>query len=383
MRGRWLRAAARSALDVARALLARPDEVMLETGAGGELVVARLRQVLAALLLALPLVNALGGGGVQETMIGLGGAVFVNAFALLWLALARRKRQFRWLPYATSAFDVGATTLVLIVLALYHVPAGLNSLIVWCGYVLAILLTALRSDGRVTLFAGALAIVQYGLLVLAVFALVPSPERLLSADYGAVTPAGQGQRLLLLAMVTLIVAMVVYRMQRLIELSGTDGLTRLPNRAWLQYRAPRLFDSVRREGDSLTVALIDLDHFKRINDHHGHHAGDRALRHAASVLRELAEPGEWPVRLHGAEFVLLLRKPLGTAWERVDAIRRAVGERPFEPERGADSWPLSFSAGLASYPHDGDDLPRLLRRAGDRLQHAKLHGRNRVVARDA
>lgn len=368
--------------EVVAALLARPDEIMLEIGAGGELLVARLRAALAAMLLLLPLANALGGGGINETMIGLGGALFVNIFAQLWLSLARRRRLFRWLPFASSAFDVTTTTLVLVALAANHLPAGLNSLIVWCGYVLAILLTALRSDGRIALFAGALAIGQYGLLVLAVFAMATSPEQLLSSDYGSVTLGSQAQRVVLLMMFTLITAMVVYRMQRLVEMSGTDGLTRLPNRTWLLHRIPRLFDSVRHDGDSLTLALIDLDHFKRINDAHGHHAGDRALRHVVAVLRELAEPGEWLVRIGGEEFVLLLRKPIGTAWERVDAIRRALGERPFEPERGADSMPLSFSAGLAGFPHEGSDLSRLLRRADGRLQQAKLQGRNKVVARD-
>jgi two-component system cell cycle response regulator len=334
------------------------------------------------MLLLLPLANALGGGGINETMIGLGGALVVNVFAQVWLSLARRRRLYRGLPFASSAFDVTATTLVLVALAANHLPAGLNSLIVWCGYILAILLTALRSDGRIALFAGSLAIGQYGLLVLAVFALASSPEQLLSSDYGSVTPGSQVQRLVLLMMFTLITAMVVYRMQRLVELSGTDGLTRLPNRTWLLHRVPRLFDSVRHDGDSLTLALIDLDHFKRINDAHGHHAGDRALRHVVAVLRELAEPGEWLVRIGGEEFVLLLRKPIGTAWERVDAIRRALGERPFQPERGADAMPLSFSAGLAGFPHEGSDLSRLLRRADGRLQQAKLQGRNKVVARD-
>ena len=91
-------------------------------------------------------------------MIGLGGAVFVNVFAQVWLALARRRRQHRWLPFASAAFDVTTATLVLVVLAFNHLPSGLNSMVVWCGYLLAIVLTALRSDGRVTLFAGALAL---------------------------------------------------------------------------------------------------------------------------------------------------------------------------------------------------------------------------------
>ena len=369
--------------EIATALMARPDEILLEVGAGGELLVARLRAVIAVALLMLPLINAAGGGGVRETMIGVGGAGVINIFAQVWVGRARRTRQLPWLPFVTTAYDVSVTTLILVVLAFHHLPAALNSLIVWCGYVLAILLTALRSDGRVTVFAGALAVAQYATLVLAVFAIASSPEQLLSTDYGAVTMASQGQRLVLLMIVTLITAMVVYRMQRLVEMSGTDGLTRLPNRIWLQHRVPRLFDHIRENGGSLTLALIDLDHFKRINDNNGHHAGDRALRHVVSALRDQAEPGEWLVRLGGEEFVMLLRKPLGTAWERVDAIRQVVAERPFEVERGAEPMQLTFSAGLVGYPHEGLDLSNLLRRADHRLRLAKRQGRNRVIARDS
>ena len=106
--------------DIASALLERPDEVMLEVGAGGELLVARLRVAVAALLLLLPLLNALTGGTINETMIGLAGVVFVNIFAQVWLALARQKRRFAWLPYASGAYDVTATTLVLVLLAFNH-----------------------------------------------------------------------------------------------------------------------------------------------------------------------------------------------------------------------------------------------------------------------
>ena len=74
--------------DVVDAMFARPDEVMLEVGAGGELLVARLRVIVSAMLLLLPLANALSGGTVNETLIGLGGAIFVNLFAQVWLAPA-------------------------------------------------------------------------------------------------------------------------------------------------------------------------------------------------------------------------------------------------------------------------------------------------------
>lgn len=369
--------------DKVTTLLGRPDEVLLDVGAGGELLVARIRVICAAMLLLLPLANILGGGSLTETVVGLTGAICVNAFALAWLQLARRKRQYRWLSFATAGFDVTATTLVLALLCLNHLPAGLNSLVVWCGYLLAIMLTALRGDGRTTLFAGGLALVQYGLFNAVVFASVTSPEQLVSGVYGIVTAGGQIQRMLLLAIVTVITAVLVYRMQRLVELSGTDGLTRLPNRTWLLHRMPPLLEAAEQDGTSLSLGLIDLDHFQRINDEAGHHAGDRALRHVVSVFQGLAEHEEWLVRLGGEEFVLVMPQPAGTAWERLDTIRRALAEHPFDPERGAfEPIRITFSAGIVASPQDGRDLSQLLRRADERLKIAKRGGRNRVVARD-
>ena len=368
--------------EVVAALLARPDEIMLEVGAGGELLVARLRAVIAGLLLLLPLSNALGGGSIDETLIGLAGVVFINLFAQTWLVLARRRRRVLWLPFATAAFDVTATSLILLMLANHHLPAGLNSVVVWCGYVLAILLTALRNDGRTTLFAGGLALVQYGVIVAVLLLGADSPERLISSDYGTPTVGNQAQRLILLAIVTVITAMVVYRLQRLVEMSGTDGLTGLPNRTWLLHRMPHLVDAVEHEGGSLTLALLNMDHFRRINDEIGHRAGDRALRHVVGTITRITDEREWLVRLRGEEFVLVLRKPVGTAWERVDALRRLVSAAPFEPERGADPVHLTFSAGIVGYPNDGHDLSALLRNADRRLQTAKREGRDRVVARE-
>jgi len=377
-----VQAFARHIVDTLRLMFAQPDEVMLEVGSGGELIVARLRAVIALMLLLLPLINASGGGSVRETLIGLGGAVLVNIFAQVWLALAHRQRRHRWLPFASSAFDVTSATLVLMVLSYNHLPSGLNSMVVWCGYLLAIVLTALRGDVRVTVFAGGLALLEYALLATVAIASASSPEQLISADYGAVTFGTQVQRLLLLAITILITAMVTFRMQRIVEMSGTDGLTGLPNRVWLLHRVPRVMDAVHHDGSSLSLALIDLDNFKRVNDEAGHRTGDRALKHVVSILREAAEPGESLVRIGGQEFVLLMRKPTGAAWERVDFLRRQLLQRPFEPERGGEPFRLSISAGIATYPQEGADLSRLLRRADQRLQEAKRDGRNRVVARD-
>lgn len=365
-----------------KTLLARPDEIMLEVGAGGELVVARLRAALSLLILIMPLVGMMVGSPIDESLIGLGAAVFVIVVSQIWLALARSRQRYPWLPYATGTYDITSTTMVLALLSMGELPAGLNSMVVWGFYPLGIAMTALRNDGRLVLYVGLLSIVQYGSLIWAVLAAAQSPEHLLSIEYGAVTMANQIQRLMLLALTTIIVSTVVYRMQRLVEMSGTDGLTQLPNRTWLLHRMPRLFDAARHDGATLTLALIDIDYFKRINDEVGHLAGDRALRHVVGVLTGLIGPDEWLIRLGGEEFVLVLRKPIGSAWERVDNLRRAVAESRFVAERGSEPQRITFSAGLAGFPNDGSDTSALLKRADRRLQQAKREGRNRVVARD-
>ena len=369
--------------DFGRRLLARPDALMLELGAGGELLVSQMRAALAMLLPLLPLINVIGGGKLRESMIGLLGAVFAIVMSQVWLALARQRGRYRWLPWLTTTYDVSTTTLVLALLAWESPVIGLNSMVVWVFYLVAICMTALRNDGRLTLYTGALAMLQYALLSACIFALVDSPDQLASIDYGTATPANQVQRLVLIAIVTVIAATIVYRMQKLVDMSGTDGLTGLPNRTWLVHRFPAMLGDIRASGTSLSACLIDLDYFKRINDEVGHLAGDRALRHVVDVLREHVQDDECLARLGGEEFAFLMRQPIGRAWERLEAMRRAVASRPFLPEPGHDPMRLTFSAGIASWPQDGADLSALLRCADARLHQAKREGRNRVMARDA
>jgi two-component system cell cycle response regulator len=371
--------------DLLRTLFSRPDEVMLDLGAGGELLVARVRATLSALTLLLPLVALIGNAGAgsaTELMIGLGAAVFINVCAQIWLALAGHRRRHGWLPFATTTYDVTTTTVVVGLLHFSDPVAPFNSMVVWCFYLFSIGMTALRNDGRLTLYAGGMAVLQYGLLVVLLYTGADSPEQLVSVDYGTVSIGGQVERLVLMLLMTLLTATMVYRMQRLIESSGSDGLTGLPNRAWLVQRMPRILETVREEGESLTLALLDLDDFKRINVDYGHLAGDRAIRHVAGSMREILRPKERLVRIGGQEFVVLLRCPIGNAWERLDRLRHLMAERPFVPERGGDPLQITFSGGLAAYPSDGGDVSSLLRSADRRLQAAKQQGCNRVVARD-
>lgn len=363
-------------------VMARPDSIVLELGAGGELLVSRLRLVFAALLLILPLANILTGGGLGETLAGLAGAILINLLSLLWLLLARDPRRYPWLPFVTTGFDVSVVTLVLGLLSWQDPAAGLNSTVVWCCYALAIMFTALRGDGRASVFAGLLAILQYGGLLAVVVASAGSAEQLISSDYGIVHVGSQLQRLVLLAILTAVTAVIASRTQRLVLASGHDRLTGLPNRTWLVHQGPLLLAEARSQGGSLSVALVNVDGLGRINEQEGDHAGDRALCHVVDIVRGMAGRDDRLVRLGGDELVAVMPQPAGTAWERIDAAKRELTSRSFVVGRGGGRVYLSFSAGIACSPADGLSMADLLRRADRRLRQAKLEGGNRVIARD-
>lgn len=354
--------------DLHRSLAERPDELMQEVGAGGELLAARLRLMLAVLLVLLPLLHFLLHGNDHGSIDALIGGSMVLLASLGWLKLAQRPRRHRWLPLASSCFDVLLATVAVLLIGHSPPASELEAMVFWAGYPLALIGTALRNDARVTLLAGALA------------ALTPLASPLLGDTRPPLAAASQA---LILALLTLVVAVLVFRTQRLLQMAGSDGLTGLPNRSFLTHRVPGLLAEARADGQTLTLALIDLDHFRRVNEDFGHLVGDRALRHVVETLQLELGRDEPLLRVGGEEFVLLLRRPLGAAWERVDALRRRLLARPFLPEPGAEAIPLSFSAGLASMPQDANHLSDLMKRADQRVTLAKRMGRNRVMARDS
>jgi len=363
--------------DTLRRMLAPPDEVMRELGARGERLVARARLLACVLALPLPLLAAASGWGMGWILASLAGTVLANAMALLWLVLARGRR--RWLAWATTGWDLGLVTALVALLALRDAAAAPGTLAAWPLYLLVVWATALRGDSRLPLFAGALAMLAH-LLLAALHARQAVPE-LLSGTTG--TGIGsEALRLALLAASAALAVAVVRRMQALVAASGQDGLTGLPNRAWLLQRMPHVFAGARNSGASLTLVLLDIDRFKRVNDEAGHQAGDRALRHIASTMSGMLDENESLARIGGQEFVMVLHCPVGSAWERLDRLRRTLVERPFLPERGRDAFAFTFSAGLAAWPQDGGTTSALLGRADRRLKAAKASGGNRIVARD-
>ena len=153
-----------------------------------------------------------------------------------------------------------------------------------------------------------------------------------------------------------------------------DALTRLPNRRALFEQGAAVLQRAHREGRDMALLMCDLDWFKRINDEHGHDAGDRVLALFADVLRARVRVGDLCARIGGEEFVVLAPDlgPLGTQ-DLADRIRRALAERA----SGAVGR-LSVSIGIACASVDGHDLDRLLASADRALYDAKAAGRDCV-----
>ena len=159
-----------------------------------------------------------------------------------------------------------------------------------------------------------------------------------------------------------------------------DHLTGLPNRRAFEHRYSSEFAHARDAGDQLAVAFCDIDNFKRINDEHGHDAGDRVLRNVAAALSRISDDRCYVARHGGEEFVVLLRgRSLHQAWELLDDARAALAERRMINR--ANDLPIgkvTFSAGIADVFAFTD--PRAALRAADRaLYRAKAEGRNRVT----
>jgi len=158
------------------------------------------------------------------------------------------------------------------------------------------------------------------------------------------------------------------------NLTWRDSLTGLWNRRWFFDRGAKELEAAAVDGWPLSIAMIDLDDFKKVNDTHGHAAGDRALRHVAQQLRDLCQDGDLAARIGGEEFVLLTRRSGEAAQRHLDALRARVASTPVDFEGTAI--PLTISIGSAQ---GGGDLDALLRDADEALYQAKGGGRNRVV----
>ena len=166
------------------------------------------------------------------------------------------------------------------------------------------------------------------------------------------------------------------------QAASTDYLTGLANRRTVAQAGTQAFALARREGGRLSLAVLDVDHFKRINDQHGHDAGDLALKYLAEKLLAACEENDLTGRLGGEEFILLWQgadatRALRSAERLQDALRAQplrIGDAPIA---------LTVSIGIAVLDDSQADFDELLRQADRALYAAKAEGRDRVMMASA
>ncbi|MCA9689074.1 MAG: diguanylate cyclase [Myxococcales bacterium] len=161
----------------------------------------------------------------------------------------------------------------------------------------------------------------------------------------------------------------------------TDGLTGLTNHRAFQERLATLHALAERSRQRFSLILTDIDHFKQVNDTHGHPVGDAVLKRVAAVLRGRSRKVDIVARYGGEEFVLVLPDTDAAGAELfANELREEVAAQTMTGDAGP--FKVTISMGIASYPDDAEDRRELIERADQALYHCKRNGRNCVIRHD-
>ncbi len=163
--------------------------------------------------------------------------------------------------------------------------------------------------------------------------------------------------------------------------SLTDPVTLIPNRQFFDDSIKSLFHNARDHGHALSLLMLDIDHFKKVNDKHGHQIGDFVLRAVAAKIRGLVRADDIAARYGGEEFVVIIpQQPLTVAKMLAERIRSAIEAADIKMRsNGTSLGRVSISIGVAQL-RETEGIEDLIRRADQCLYAAKRAGRNRVVA---
>lgn len=172
--------------------------------------------------------------------------------------------------------------------------------------------------------------------------------------------------------------------QNTIEMAVTDGLTGLHNRRYLDSHLATLFDKAKAKQSHLSTIMCDIDHFKLVNDTHGHDVGDEVIQEFAERLKKCVRGVDLASRYGGEEFVVVMPDTdVALASIVAERIRASIADHPFIVEKGAKQLAITVSVGVSSIAEDDEEPKRLLKRADIGLYTAKKNGRNQVISEAA
>jgi len=169
--------------------------------------------------------------------------------------------------------------------------------------------------------------------------------------------------------------------QQSIEMAITDALTGLYNRRYMESHLTTLVEQAALRGKPLTALVLDIDHFKAINDTYGRDAGDDVLREFATRVRKSIRGIDLACRYGGEEFVIVMPETdMAVATIVAERLRRRIASEPFSIQQGARAIEVTISIGIATLDAAADSAAAILKRADQALYRAKRDGRNRVAA---
>lgn len=177
--------------------------------------------------------------------------------------------------------------------------------------------------------------------------------------------------------IIVLVSLVVHSYEKRLETAAmTDSLTGISNRLAFEISLDKTIALMEKEKRECSALLIDIDHFKRVNDDYDHFVGDAVIRHVTSEIKRNIRESDFFGRWGGEEFIVLLRDAgIDDAYRQAERLRRAVKDKPYIHEDNQIL--VTISIGIAQYLH-GESEEKLLFRADQALYHAKENGRDRT-----
>jgi two-component system cell cycle response regulator len=169
-----------------------------------------------------------------------------------------------------------------------------------------------------------------------------------------------------------------------LSLALVDPLTGAFNRRYLDARLPKAIQRTHQDSKPLSILMIDIDHFKQINDKYGHSAGDAVLKEIVSIITNNLRPFDLVTRMGGEEFVVIMPEAdISVAFSVGERLRQRIAEKSMSMESGAPPISVTVSIGCAEIRHEPLETEvTVLKRADEALFEAKRGGRNRVVSEE-